>query len=111
MIPDKVLLIDGMNLFIRCFCVVPTMDTNGNPTGELTTEGTSGFINKETGLLTGMLSRLKVQYTLNNDGKQVESIEGITSDLVHGLGHWTGGTVHDETEADNYSLDVYKRRK
>jgi len=36
MIPDKVLLIDGMNLFIRCFCVVPTMDTNGNPTGGIT---------------------------------------------------------------------------
>jgi 5'-3' exonuclease len=32
----NVLIIDGMNLFIRCFVVVPTMDANGNSIGGLT---------------------------------------------------------------------------
>lgn len=31
-----ILIVDGMNLFIRNFCVVPTMDTNGNSIGGLT---------------------------------------------------------------------------
>lgn len=32
----KVLIVDGMNLFIRCFVVVPTTDTNGEPVGGIT---------------------------------------------------------------------------
>jgi 5'-3' exonuclease len=34
--PSKILIVDGMNLFIRCFVVVPTMDTNGAPIGGIT---------------------------------------------------------------------------
>lgn len=34
--PKKILIIDGMNLFIRCFVVVPTMDVNGSPIGGIT---------------------------------------------------------------------------
>lgn len=32
----KILIVDGMNLFIRCFVVVPTMDSNGESIGGLT---------------------------------------------------------------------------
>lgn len=32
----NVLIVDGMNLFIRCFVVVPTMDSDGNSIGGLT---------------------------------------------------------------------------
>lgn len=35
----KILIIDGLNMFIRCFVVVPTMDTNGDPIG-----GIVGFL-------------------------------------------------------------------
>jgi len=35
----RVLVIDGMNNFIRCYVVDPTMDTNGNPIG-----GVTGFL-------------------------------------------------------------------
>ena len=35
----RVLIIDGMNNFIRCYVVDPTMDVNGNPIG-----GVTGFL-------------------------------------------------------------------
>ena len=33
---DKVMLVDGLNMFIRCFAATPTMDENGNHVGGLT---------------------------------------------------------------------------
>lgn len=38
-INDRVLIIDGMNTFIRSFCAIPTMDSNGNHVG-----GVTGFL-------------------------------------------------------------------
>ena len=36
---DRVLVIDGMNTFIRSFAAIPTMDDNGNHIG-----GVTGFL-------------------------------------------------------------------
>jgi 5'-3' exonuclease len=36
---DRVLIIDGMNTFIRSFAAIPTMDDNGNHIG-----GVTGFL-------------------------------------------------------------------
>ena len=36
---DRVLIIDGMNTFIRSFAAIPTMDENGNHIG-----GVTGFL-------------------------------------------------------------------
>ena len=43
---DRVLIIDGMNTFIRSFAAIPTMDENGNHIG-----GVTGFL-KSVGYVT-----------------------------------------------------------
>lgn len=59
---DRVLLVDGTNLFIRSYCAVPSMDEDGTPIG-----GTVGFI-KSLALVTRSFKPTRVIVVFDGKG-------------------------------------------
>ena len=59
---DRVLIIDGMNTFIRSFAAIPTMDENGNHIG-----GVTGFL-KSIGYVTRKFKPSRVYVIFDGKG-------------------------------------------
>ncbi|MBW7869146.1 MAG: hypothetical protein H3C31_12590, partial [Brumimicrobium sp.] len=87
---------------------IEMLDDKGFPTGETTTEGTSFKVDKSTNLVTQSFGKVRLKVSKAN-GKI--NIQLMTSNLVHGLGHFDKGKVRDENYANDYQIKNYENKR
>lgn len=91
----RILLVDGMNLFIRSFCVVPTMDVNGNPVG-----GITGFL-KSLKSLVSECKPTRVVIAWDGEGGSVRR-RGIFKEYKEGRKVRLNRVDGDETSGESF---------